>query len=100
MTIAVIKTGGKQYLVQKGAKLKVEKLNVQDGQEIKLETLLRAEGAKVEIGQPKLATSAEAKILISGKAKKIMVVKYKAKTRYNRRIGHRQQYSQIEITKI
>jgi len=100
MTMAVIKTGGKQYLVQKGAKLKVEKLNASDGQAIKLETLLRADGAKVEIGRPQLATAVEAKILASGRAKKILVVKYKAKTRYKRRVGHRQQYSQIEITKI
>jgi len=102
MDLAVIKTGGKQYLVKKGDKIKVEKLPSKEGSLVKFDTLLITDekGTKIEVGKPLLKSKVEAKILRQDKAKKILVVKYKSKTRYKRRIGHRQPYSLVEISKI
>ena len=102
MTLAVIKTGGKQYLVKKGDKLKIEKLKGQAGGTVKFDTLLIVDetGNNVEIGKPAVKSKVEAKILKHDKDKKILVVKYKSKTRYLRRVGHRQHYTQVEIQKI
>ena len=97
--IAVIKTGGKQYKVKEGQKIKVEKINKKEGSKLNFETLLIADtGAKnVELGKPLLSKKVEAKILAHGKAKKINVVKYKNKTRYLRNKGHRQEFTELEI---
>lgn len=102
MTLAVIKTGGKQYLVKKGDKLKIEKLNGKEGDIVKFDTLLITDekGDNVEIGKPAVKSKVEAKILKHAKDKKILVVKYKSKTRYLRRVGHRQHFTQVEIQKI
>lgn len=102
MTLAVIKTGGKQYLVKKGDKLKIEKLNGKEGDIVKFDTLLITDekGDNVEIGKPVVKSKVEAKILKHAKDKKILVVKYKSKTRYLRRVGHRQHFTQVEIQKI
>lgn len=100
--IAVIKTGGKQYKVSEGQTLKVEKLVAADGAKLKLETLLTADadGAEVKIGQPSLGEKVEAKVLEQGKAKKVSVVKFKNKVRYQKNVGHRQPFTKIEIIKI
>ena len=102
MSLAVIKTGGKQYLVKKGDKIKIEKLKGKEGDNVKFETLLTTDenGSKIEVGKPTLKSKVEAKILKQDRAKKILVVKYKNKTRYKRRIGHRQPFTQVEITKV
>jgi len=101
MSLSVIKTGGKQYLVKPGQKLKVEKLISEIGDKITLETLLTAEedGTNVKIGKPLVSTKTNAAVLASGKAKKVLVVKFKPKTRYKKRVGHRQPFTQIEIAK-
>ena len=100
--LAVIKTGGKQYLVKIGDKIKVEKLPGKEGRAIKFDTLLTTDekGTKVDIGKPLLKLKVEGKILKQDKAKKLIVIKFKSKTRYTRRIGHRQPFSLIEIEKI
>ena len=100
--LAIIKTGGKQYLIAKGDKIKVEKLPGKEGSSVKFDTLLITDekGSKVEVGKPLLKSKVEAKILKQDKAKKILVVKYKSKTRYKRRVGHRQPYSLVQIEKI
>ncbi|NUM25314.1 MAG: 50S ribosomal protein L21 [Candidatus Buchananbacteria bacterium] len=103
MSLAVIKTGGKQYLVKTGDKIKVDKINgKKPGEMIKLDTLIITDekGDNVEIGKPLLKTTVEAKIIKHSTDKKISVVKYKSKTRYRRNVGHRQQYSEIQIEKI
>lgn len=102
MSLAVIKTGGKQYLVKKGDKIKVEKLSANVGDVVKFDTLLVTDenGSKVEVGSPLLKSSVEAKVLEQSRAKKISVTKYKAKTRYSKTTGHRQEYSVVEIQKI
>ena len=104
MTIAIIKTGGKQYKVTEGQLLKIEKIEGEAGTTaIFDEVLLVADeaGTKVEVGAPFLTeTKVEAKIIEHGRAKKILVMKYKPKTRYRRKNGHRQEFTKVEITKI
>jgi large subunit ribosomal protein L21 len=98
--IAVIKTGGKQYKVQEGETIKIEKLEAENGQKVKLETLLIADGDKLEIGAPSLGEKVEAEVLATAKGPKVTVVKYKNKTRYKKTVGHRQKYTAVKITKI
>lgn len=103
MTIAVIKTGGKQYVVSKGDKLKVEKLVGEPGDKLEIKDVLLtsdAKGTKLEIGKPILSTIVEATVLRQAKAKKVKVVKYKNKTRYKKVFGHRQAFTELEITKV
>jgi large subunit ribosomal protein L21 len=99
---AVIKTGGKQYLVSPGQKIKIEKVNKKEGSEISFpEVLLLQKGKMIEIGSPSIkGAKVTGKVLRHGKAKKVIVFKYKPKTRYKKKAGHRQPYTEIEITKI
>ena len=100
--LAIIKTGGKQYIVQPGDKLKVEKLDKKEGAEFSFsDVLLIEKNKKVEIGAPLVKDAkVEAKILSHGKGDKIIVFKYKPKKRYSRKIGHRQPYTEIKIIGI
>ena len=98
--IAVIQTGGKQYLLKQGDILKVEKLAAQPGEQVSFDVLLTAEGTDVKIGTPKLAAKVKAEVLEQGRNKTIEVVKYKAKSRYTRRVGHRQMFTKIKIVSI
>ena len=99
---AVIKTGGKQYLVQEGDLLKVEKLVGEAGTKLNLETLLVAQedGSDVKLGTPSLGEKVSVEIVSHGFGEKVSVVKYKAKSHYHRRVGHRQAFTQIKVTKI
>lgn len=100
--LAVIKTGGKQYLVQPGDKIKIEKLENKEGESIVFsEVLLVQKDKKIEIGKPVVKNAeVSAKVLSQGKADKVVVYKYKSKKRYSKKIGHRQPYTEIEITGI
>ena len=98
--IAVIKTGGKQYVVKPGDVLNVEKLDLEAGAQVTLDAMLTAEGEKVEIGMPTLSSKVTAEVMEQGRAKKISVVKYKPKVRYTRRVGHRQPFTKIKIVSI
>ena len=100
--IAVIKTGGKQYKVKPGQVIKIEKLDVKAEGKVKFETLLTAtaDGKEINLGKPALGEKVEGKILEQGRAKKIAVVKYKNKTRYQKNVGHRQPFTKVEITSI
>jgi len=100
--IAIIKTGGKQYKVEAGKSLKIEKLPVEVGASVKFETLLvaDADGATVELGKPFLGERVEAKVIEQDRDDKVSVIKYKNKTRYKRNVGHRQPYTKIEVTSI
>lgn len=100
--LAVIKTGGKQYLVTPGQKLKIEKINVGEGDNFMFEeVLLAADDKKIEIGTPLAAgAKVEAKVLKQARAKKIIVFKYHNKTRYRKKQGHRQHFTEVEIKKI
>lgn len=99
---AVIKTGGKQYKVSAGQKLKIEKIPGKAGDKISFDqVLLIADGGKVKIGQPLVKDAkVEAKILRQARAKKVVVMKFKSKTRQKTKKGHRQPFSEIEISKI
>lgn len=99
---AIIETGGKQYLVKPGDKLQIEKLAGETGQNVNFEKVLfTSDGKSFQLGKPYLdGTSVEAKILRQGRGKKIHVLKYKAKSKYRRKIGHRQHFTEIQITKI
>ena len=99
---AVIKTGGKQYRVSPGQKLKIEKLDAEESGAVKFEeVLLVADGEKVEIGQPFIkGVEVEARVLKQGRDKKKIVFKYHRKTRYHKKKGHRQPFTEVEITKI
>jgi len=100
--LAIIKTGGKQYLVQPGDKLKVEKLEKKEGEEFSFSDVLLVEKSKkIEIGTPLLKNvEVQAKVLSHGKGDKVIVFKYKPKKRYSRKIGHRQPYTEVEIIGI
>lgn len=99
---AIIETGGKQYRVEKGMKLNIEKLPKKEGVSISFnEVLLYVDGKSVEIGMPVLkSVKVFARVLEQGKGKKIIVFKYKKRKRYSRKKGHRQPYTQIEIMDI
>jgi large subunit ribosomal protein L21 len=98
--IAVIKTGGKQYKVKEGQSIKIEKIDLAVEKKVKFETLLIADGDNVELGKPSLGEKVEAKVIDQGRSDKVMVVKYKRKTRYKKTQGHRQAYTKVEISKI
>ena len=100
--LAVIKTGGKQYIVKLGDKLKIEKLEKKEGEEINFSDVLLVEkNKKIEIGNPTVKeASVSAKVLRHAKGDKIIVFKYKPKKRYSRKIGHRQPFTEVEIIGI
>ena len=99
---AVIVTGGKQYTVAEGDVLYIEKLEVEAEATIKFDTVLAVlDGENSKIGAPVVEGAAvEAKVVKNGKGKKIHVLKYKAKKGEKKKIGHRQPYTKVEITKI
>ena len=99
---AVIKTGGKQYRVEQGGRLRVEKLDAAEGDDVAFDkVLLVGEGADVKVGKPYIdGGKVEARVLAQGKAKKIEVVKFKRRKNYRRNKGHRQLFTEIEITGI
>lgn len=99
---AILKTGGKQYRVQEGDVIKVEKLGVQKGDTVELgEVLLLRTDDGVNVGHPVVpGVSVVARVLDQGKSKKILVFKYKPKKNYRRRYGHRQPFSVLKIEKI
>ena len=99
---AVIATGGKQYRVSVGEKLKVEKLDVAEGGAVSFDkVLLRVIGGNVEIGMPNVSGAVvETKHLRNAKEKTKIVFKFHAKARYRKKKGHRQQFTEVEIVKI
>jgi len=100
--IAVIKTGGKQYIVSPGQKLKLEKIEGKEGTAVIFkEVLLVEKNRKVAIGTPFVrGASVTAKIVSQGKGDKVIVFKYKPKTRQKTKKGHRQQLTEVAIEKI
>jgi len=100
--LTIIKTGGKQYKVMPGQKIKIEKLDGKEGERVAFdEVLLVADGQDVKIGQPRVAgVKVMGKILKQDRADKITIFKYKAKKRYHVKRGHRQPYSLVEIESI
>ena len=99
---AVIVTGGKQYTVSEGDILFVEKLNAEENATVKFDEVLAIlDGENSKIGAPVVeGACVEAKVVKNGKGKKIDIIRYKAKKGEKKKIGHRQPYTKVEITKI
>jgi len=99
---AVVSTGGKQYKVSEGDVLRVEKLPGEVGDTVSFdEVLLFSDGENVTLGQPVLdEVAVKGRIVEQGKAKKILVFKYKRRKRYRRKQGHRQPYTAVKIDSI
>lgn len=99
---AVVKTGGKQYRVKQGDKLRVESLDADEGDSITLDQVLMVgEGAEVLVGNPVISSaSVSATVVSHGRGKKINVIKFRRRKHYRRQMGHRQNYTELEITAI
>lgn len=99
---AVIKTGGKQYKVQEGDIIRVEKLDVEEGSTVQFDEVLAvSDDNGLRVGTPVVeGATVEANVTGHGKGKKVIVFKYKPKKNYRKKQGHRQPYTQVEITKI
>lgn len=102
MQIAVIKTGGKQYLVSPGQKIKIEKIDASEGENFIFDQiLLTSDGENSEIGNPLVqGAKVEGKILKQGRGRKVIVFRYHSKTRYRKKKGHRQPFTEVQIEKI
>lgn len=99
---AIIKTGGKQYKVSEGDEIIIEKLEVAEDAEVTFEEVLAViDGDDVKIGVPKVeGAKVTATVVKNGKGPKIRILKYKHKTNYRRRQGHRQPFTKVRIDKI
>ncbi|CBH21494.1 large subunit ribosomal protein L21 [Acetoanaerobium noterae] len=98
---AIVETGGKQYMVKEGDTLFVEKLNAAEGDVVTLDKIVAvSKDGQMMTGSDAAAYKVNAKVLAQGKAKKIIVFKYKAKKDYRRKQGHRQPYTKITIESI
>lgn len=99
---AIIETGGKQYRVAEGDVISVEKLALNEGENVEFDRVLTVvNDGEVVFGKPVIdGAKVQAKVLAQGKEKKIFVFKYKAKSNYRRRSGHRQPYTKVMIEKI
>jgi len=100
--IAIIKTGGKQYKVSLGDKIKVEKIDTKEGETVTFsEVLFLGDDNDVTIGTPMIkGASVKAKVLAQGRHDKLWGIKHKAKKRYKVKYGHKQPYTEVEITQI
>ena len=99
---AVIETGGKQYRVSEGDVITVEKLNVEDGANVELDkVLILGEGNDIQVGTPYIeGAKVMGRAVENGKAKKVVIFKYKSKKDYRKKQGHRQPYTMIEILSL
>lgn len=98
---AVIEAGGKQYRVQKGESLRVEKLGADEGAKVTFPVLLIADGEKITVGQPQVAGAAVTGVVKGHElGEKLLVFKYRRRKGYRRKTGHRQQYTSVLIEDI
>ena len=98
---AVLVTGGKQYRVMKGETLRVEKLEVEEGNEIKFDNVLMlGDGEGVKLGDALKGATVTAKVVGHGRADKVRIVKFRRRKHHRKQMGHRQHYTEIQITGI
>lgn len=99
---AVVKTGGKQYRVSEGDRLRVETLEAEAGASIQLDSVLMVgEGDSVTVGTPMVSNaSVTAKVIDHGRGKKVNIIKFRRRKHHMKRMGHRQNYTEVEITGI
>lgn len=99
---AIIQTGGKQYKVEKGQTIKVEKLaDAKEGSNVDFDRVLMISDKETKVGAPYVSgATVKAKVVSNGRGEKVIVFKMKAKKRYQKTQGHRQDYTEVEITEI
>ena len=98
---AIIATGGKQYKVSEGDVIRVEKLGVEAGESVVFDQVLVVSGDDVKVGNPTVENATvSGTVMCEGRAKKVIVYRYKRKTGYHKKNGHRQAYTQVKIDKI
>ena len=102
VTYAIVETGGKQYRVQSGDTIKVESLPGDEGDLVEIaDVRMVSQDGAIKLGNPTVPDAkVTAEIISQGKGKKIIVFKYKAKTRYRKKNGHRQNYTEIKVNDI
>ena len=97
---AIIATGGKQYKVSEGDTIKVEKLNAEAGDTVKFDEVLAIGGDYLKVGDDVKSASVSATVVENGRGKKVIVYRYKRKSGYHKKNGHRQAYTKVTIDKI
>ena len=98
---AIISTGGKQYTVKEGDIIRVEKLEAEEGSTFTFDQVLAVNDGTMKVGTPIVeGASVTAEVMGNGRGKKVIVYKYKSKTGYHKKNGHRQAYTQVKIEKI
>lgn len=98
---AVIRTGGKQYRVSLGEQLNIEKLPQEVGASLDFDVLLLHKGESIKVGTPSVSgAKVHAEVVEHGRGRKLIVFKYKPRTNYRKKRGHRQAYTRIKITEI
>ena len=97
---AIIATGGKQYKVAEGDVLKVEKLDAEVGNTVTFDQVIAVSDGSLKVGADVANASVTATVMEQGRGKKVIVYKYKRKTGYHKKNGHRQAYTQVKIDKI
>lgn len=97
---AIIATGGKQYKVSEGDVIKVEKLDVEAGNTVTFDQVIAVSDGTLKVGEDVADANVTATVMEQGKGKKVIVYKYKSKTGYHKKNGHRQAYTQVKIDKI
>lgn len=97
---AIIATGGKQYKVSEGDVIKVEKLDVETGNTVSFDNVIAVSDESLKVGADVANATVSATVMEQGRGKKVIVYKYKRKTGYHKKNGHRQAYTQVKIDKI
>ena len=97
---AIIATGGKQYKVAEGDVIRVEKLGAEAGETVTFDQVLAVSNDGLKVGEDVANANVTASVIENGKAKKVIVYKYKRKTGYHKKNGHRQQFTKVKIEKI
>ena len=97
---AIIVTGGKQYKVSEGDVIKVEKLAAEAGETVTFDQVIAVGGDALKVGEDVASATVSATVMEQGRGKKVIVYKYKRKTGYHKKNGHRQAYTQVKIDKI
>ena len=97
---AIIATGGKQYKVSEGDVIKVEKLDAEEGNTVTFDEVIAVSNDSLKVGADVANATVSATVIKQGRGKKIIVYKYKRKTGYHKKNGHRQAYTQVKIDKI
>jgi large subunit ribosomal protein L21 len=101
MKFAVLKTGGKQYLVHEGMILKIEKIQSEQGKKISFDSVLATiDGEKISLGKPTTGSKIQAEVVGNGRHDKVTVLRYMPKSRWAKKNGHKQPFTEIKILSV